>query len=92
MIPGVFSNDFTNVFNELLQKSGASCYKISKYAQIDEPYIYRLSKGEKKNPSPEIIIRIYFALTHLNNNITLDDLDELLKSIGHTIFPRNNSK
>ena len=89
MADGLFPNNFTKVFNELIQKSGASCYKISKYAHIDEPYINRLAKGEKNNPSSEIVIRIGFALSSVSDNITIYDLDELIKSVGHTIFPRN---
>ena len=91
MAIGVFSNNFKEVFNELVKKSGASRYMISKHAHVDEPYILRLSNGEKKNPSPEIVIRICFALVRLSSDITIYDLDELLKSIGHTLFPRNNS-
>ncbi len=90
MAIGVFSNNFTEVFNELVKKSGASCYKVSKYAHIDAPYIHRLIKGDKKHPSPEILIRIGFALARLSDKITIDDLDELLISIGHTLFPRTS--
>lgn len=91
MAIGVFSNNFKEVFTALLKKSGVSRYMISKYAHVDEPYIHRLWNGEKKNPSPEIVIRIGFALVRLSRDITIYDIDELLKSIGHTLFPRNNS-
>ena len=91
MAVGVFSNNFTRIFRELVKKSEVSPHKISKYAHVDEPYIYHLLKGDKKNASPEIVIRIGFALARLNDRITIDELDELLKSIGRTLFPRNNS-
>ena len=90
MAMGVFSSNFTKVFRELVKKSGASGHKISQYAQVDEPYIYHLLKGVKKNPSPEIAVRIGFALARLSEEITIDDLDELLISIGHTLFPRTS--
>lgn len=88
----IFSNDFTKIFRELVKKSGASGHKISQYAQVDEPYVYHLLKGDKKNPSPEIIIRIGFALARLSDKVAIDDLDELLKSIGHTLFPRTKGR
>ena len=91
MAIGVFSNNFTKIFRELVKKSRASGHKISQYAQVDEPYIYHLLRGDKKNPSPEILIRIGFALGSLSDKITIEDLDELLKSIVHTLFPRNIS-
>jgi len=90
MAPGVFSNSFTKVFRELVRRSGASIHKISKYECVDEPYVYHLLKGDKKNPSPEIVIRIGFALARLSDKITIDELDELLESIGHTLFPRSS--
>jgi len=92
MAIGVFSNNFTKVFYELVKKSGASGHKISQYAQVDEPYIYHLLKGDKKNPSPEIVIRIGFALVRSSSEITINDVDELLKSIGHTLFPRSSTR
>ena len=91
MAIGVFSNNFTEVFNALMKKSGASRYTLSKYAHIDQAYISRLTRGHSKNPSPEIVIRICFALVRLSSSITIHDFDEILKTIGHTLFPRNNS-
>jgi len=90
MASEVFSNNFTKVFRELVKKSGASVHKVSKYAHVDEPYIYHLLKGDKNNPSPEIVIRIGFALAHLSNEVTIYDLDELLKSLQHTLFRRTS--
>ena len=91
MAIGVFLNNFAEVLNTLVKKSGASCYMISKYAHVDEPYIHRLMRGDRTHPSPEIVVRICFALVRLSSEITIYDLDELLKSIGHTLFPRSNS-
>ena len=88
MARGVFSNNFSQVFRELVQKSRATGHKISQYSDVDEPYIYHLIKGTKKNPSPEIVVRISLALVHLSEKITVGDIDELLKSIGHTLFRR----
>lgn len=92
MAIGVFSNNFTIVFRELVKKSGATGHKISQHSHVDEPYIYHLLKGDKYNPRPELVIRIGFALVRLSDNITIDDLDELLKSIGHTLFPRSKRR
>jgi hypothetical protein len=92
MAIGVLSNNFREIFTELVKRSGASRYMISKYAHVDEPYIYHLLKGDKNNPSPEIVIRIGFALACLSNKITIYDLEELLSSLQHTIFPRESRR
>ena len=92
MTIGVFSNNFARTLSELVKKSKVSGHKLSRYAQVDEPYIYHLIKGDKKNPSPEIVIRICFALASLSGEITIEDLDELLKTRGHTLFPRNSKR
>ena len=90
MVIGVFTNNFTKVFQELLKRSGVSPHKIAKYAHVDEAYIHRLLKGDKKNPSPEMVTRIGFALGKFSDKITIYDLDELLRSIGRTLFTRNS--
>ena len=92
MAIGVFSNNFTRIFREFVKKSGVSSHEISKYAHVDEPYVYHLLKGDKKNPSPEIVIRIGFALARLSDKITIDELDELIESIGHTLSPRSSTR
>ena len=82
----LFSSRFKKAFREILNKSGLSCYKVSKYSHIDEPYLSRLIRGERKNPSEETVTKIALAIAHLSDRITIYDIDELFKSIGHSLF------
>jgi len=83
----LFSNKFKNAFIEILKRSGITCYKISKYSHIDESYLSRLLKGQRTNPSAETVVKIALATVHFNNQITIYDIDELFKAIGHSLFP-----
>ncbi|MBC8273720.1 MAG: hypothetical protein H8E40_01950 [Chloroflexi bacterium] len=85
MAEGLYSNDFSRVFSELIDKTGASCYKISEYAHLDQAYISRLRNGGRNNPSAEIVMRIGLALAHFNKNITATDIEKLFNSVGRSI-------
>jgi transcriptional regulator with XRE-family HTH domain len=82
---GVYSNSFSEVFSQLIDKAGISCYKISLFAHLDQAYLSRLKNGERENPSPETIIKISLALTHYSDNIKLYDIQRLFKSVGRSL-------
>jgi len=86
-LSGPYSNDFAKVFSKLLKKADTSCYKISDYAYLDEAYLSRLRNGEKKNPSPQTLIKISLAFAHLSPVITINDIEKLFNSVGRTISP-----
>lgn len=85
METGLYSNDFSQVFAELLKKTGVSCYQISVYSQLDQAYLSRLKSGEKRNPSPEAMVRISLAFARLSPKFTLLDAQRLLKSTGRSL-------
>ena len=85
MREGLYSNQFSEVFLKLLEKSGASCYRINKYSGVDQAHLSRLKNGEKGNPSPEIVMRIALGLVHCSNRISLHDVEELLNATGRTL-------
>lgn len=84
MEPGLYSNDFSIVFNGLLKKANVSRYKISQFSAIDEGYLCNLRKG-KRNPSPETVMKIALALVHFSEKITIIDIEDLFKSVGRSI-------
>jgi len=87
-VKGIYSTDFSRVFCRLLDKSGVSCYQISQYSHVDEGYLSRLRSGEKQNPSPQAIVRIGLALTHLSKKVTIRDIEELFNSVGRSLLLR----
>jgi len=83
-----FANDFSKVFSTLLEKTGVSCYKISKYTHLDQAYLSRLKIGKKQNPSPETVIKISLAFAHYSNQVRLHDIQKLFKAVGRSIIIR----
>jgi transcriptional regulator with XRE-family HTH domain len=84
----LYANDFSKVFSTLLEEKGISCYQISRYTNLDQAYLSRLKNGGKHDPSPETLIKISLALAHYGNQVKLDDIQRLFKSVGRSIITR----
>ena len=84
----IINDGFNREFTKLLEKANASCYEIAHYCDLDQAYLSRLKRGDKSNPSPEIILKICFALVHVNRNIKLADIEKLCNSAGRTLFQK----
>lgn len=82
---GIYEDNFSVVFAELLKKSGVSCYQINEYTGLDQAYLSRLRSGERTNPGPETVMKISLALAHFSNRITLYDIDYLFHSVGRSL-------
>jgi len=89
MDTGLYNNCFATVFNKLLEKSGVTCYQINKYTGLDQAYLSNLKNGNKKNPSPETVVKISMAFCYYSNTITLNDIERLFQSVGRSIHVRN---
>ena len=83
---GLYEKSFAEAFSKLLAKSGITCYQIHEYTHLDQAYLSRLKNGEKKNPSPETIMKISLAICHFSNKIKLSDIEKLLNSVGRSIL------
>ena len=81
----IYINEFSEVLSTLLEKNRISCYEISQYTHLDQAYLSRLRSGERKNPSPETIIKIGLALTHYSDKIKLHDIQKLFRSVGRSL-------
>ena len=86
MQKGIFADSFTEAFNELLEKSGVSRYQIAQYTGIDEGYLCHLAKGEKSNPSPEVVVRICLAFAHCSDKVSQYDFEKLFNSLGRSLL------
>ena len=84
----LYANDFSKAFSTLLEEKCISCYQISRYTHLDQAYLSRLKNGGKHNPSPETLIKISLALAHYGNQVKLDDIQRLFKSVGRSIITR----
>ncbi len=82
---GIYEDNFSAVFAHLLRDSGVTCYQISEFTGLNQPYLSRLRSGERKNPSPETIMKISLALAHFSKNITIYDIECLFHSVGRSL-------
>jgi len=82
---GILNNQFPEKLSDLLERSGVSCYQISKFTGIDQAYLSRLRNGSKHNPSAEIIVKIGLALVRYGKGMNLYHVEQLLNSAGYTL-------
>ena len=85
METGLYTNQFAEIFSRLLERGGVSCYQIHQYSGIDQAYLSRLKRGEKCNPSPEIVTRIGLALAHISDKVGQYDIEALYNSVGRSL-------
>lgn len=86
MKTGLYSNDFSKAFSKLLEISGVSRYSIAVFTGLDEGYLSKLCSGERKNPSPETLMKICLALARFSDKLTLSDFEVLFNSVGRSIL------
>ena len=89
---GLYSNNFSRVFSNLLEKTGVSCYQIHKYTNLTEAYLSRLRNGEKSNPSVETIVKIALAMAHDSEKFSLPDAESLFHSVGRSLTPKRSQR
>jgi hypothetical protein len=82
---GLYQNNFAEAFSKLIAKSGVSCYRIYQFTHLDQSYLGRLKTGERKNPSPETIVKIGLAICHFNDKIKISEIEVLFKSVGRSL-------
>ena len=80
---------FAKTLRRLRAKSRISSYYLATEAQLDPSHVRRLEKGERTNPSRRVVLELAQALLDSSGDITLKDVDNLLKSAGYGPLPRN---
>ena len=78
-----YATDFSRTLERLIEKSGNSRYRLSRCSQVDEAYIFRLEKGEKHNPSRDLVLKLGLGLMQGSSSVTIDDVNELLLATEH---------
>ena len=79
---------FAETLKRLRSQAGKSRYRLAQYSGINEPYILRLERGERSNPSRDVVLMLGFALVANSDAITIWDIDELLLSAGYAPLKR----
>jgi transcriptional regulator with XRE-family HTH domain len=75
--------EFGETFKRLRKKAGKSRYKLAQWTGLSEAYLHRLEKGERTNPSRDVVLLIALALTSGYSNIDIYDIEEFILSAGY---------
>jgi hypothetical protein len=83
--------DFQITLQRLLRVSGKSLHEVAFLGGLDRSYLLRLTRGEKVNPSPETIVKIWVGLCMDKRFVEADPtfiegLAELLLTAGLTQY------
>ena len=73
---------FANNLKMLRKKSGKSRYRLWQLTGLDQSFLLRLERGEK-NPSRNTVLLLGLALVHNGDDVSCDDVDELLLAAGY---------
>ena len=80
---------FGKELRKLREKAKLSPYSLASLAGSDGGYIKRLEYGERRRPMRGTVLRWGQALLDSSGDITLTDIDQLLKAAGYGPLPRN---
>lgn len=75
--------NFAETLKKFRIKASKSRYGLAKYSGINQAYIHRLEKGERDNPSRDVVLMLGFALVAGSDSVAIWDIDELLMSAGY---------
>jgi transcriptional regulator with XRE-family HTH domain len=73
---------FSETLYILRTRTGKSRYRLWQLTGLDQAFLSRLETGEK-NPSRNTVLLLGLALVHDCNQISCNDVDELLISAGY---------
>ena len=80
---GVCVVSFSETLRTLRLKSGKSRYRLAHYTGLSETYLMRLEKGERANPSRDVVLMLGLALVERSDCVEIWDIDSLLLSAGY---------
>ncbi len=74
---------------KLREKAKLTHYQLGSVAGSDPGYLRRLENGERRRVRRDTVLRLSQALLDASDEITLKDIDRLLKATGYGPLPRN---
>jgi transcriptional regulator with XRE-family HTH domain len=79
---------FAKTLEKLRAKAKLTRYGLARDAEVDPGYVARLERGEKLHPSRHMVLRLGQALLDNSADVSLEDIDRLLKAAGYSPLPR----
>ena len=80
---------FSKTLKKLRKKAKLGSYALARDAYVDPSYVAQLERGAKINPSRDMVLRLGQALLDNSGDMSLEDVDNLLKAAGYGPLPRN---
>ena len=81
--------NFGRRLHKLREKAKIGPYTLARLAGSDGGYLRRLENGEKRRLRRETVLQLGQALLNSSGEITLRDINDLLKAAGHGPLPRD---
>ena len=81
--------NFAKALEKACKKAKITLYGLARDAEVDSGYVYRLERGEQVHPSRDVVLRLGQALLDCSGDISLADVDQLLKTAGYGPLPPN---
>jgi transcriptional regulator with XRE-family HTH domain len=82
--------NFDKALHKLRTRAKLTRYRLALEAHADLGHLGRLERGERRHPSRELVLRLGQALLDNSGDISLEDVDWLLKAAGHGPLPKNH--
>jgi transcriptional regulator with XRE-family HTH domain len=79
---------FAQELKQLRAKAGKSRYRLAQYSGINEAYILRLERGERANPSRDVVLMLGLALVENSDSVAIWDIDGLLLAASYAPLRR----
>ena len=79
---------FGETLKKLRTKASKSKYRLTQYNGINEAYIFRLERGDRSNPSRDVVMMLGLALVESSDSVPIWDIDTLLLSAGYAPLRR----
>ena len=80
---------FGKLLRKVREKAKLSIYALARDAGKDWAGVKRLETGERRRPRRDTVLGIGRALLDASGDVTLKDVDGLLKAAGYGPLPRN---
>ena len=74
---------FGRELKKLIEKSDITIYRLAKLSGVEETYVRRHVRGDKKNPSRGALGALALAMREYSSRDSSSDIRRLLKAAGH---------
>jgi transcriptional regulator with XRE-family HTH domain len=81
--------EFAKALHRIRTRAKLTRYRLALEANADPGHLGRLERGERRHPSRELTLRLGQAFLDNSGDVTLEDIDQLLKAAGHAPLRRN---